>query len=261
MKHIVTVRVYGALNDFLPRRSRHVPRPVALERRAAVKDVIEGLGVPHPEVDLVLVDGVSVPFDHAVQDGERIAVFPRFQAIDIAAVTRVRPAPPDTVRFVLDVHLGRLARRLRLAGLDAVYDAGARDAALAALAGRDGRVLLTRDRGLLKRREVVHGYFVRETAPHRQFVEVLERFAPLPVRPFSRCLACNAEIRAVTKSAVEARLPARTRGAFDEFFACAGCERVYWKGSHWSRLTGLLDAAVREAGDRHAARSMRRGRQ
>jgi uncharacterized protein with PIN domain len=243
----ITVRLYGSLNDFVPRRRRHVAWPVALERRAAVKDVLEGLGVPHPEIDLVLVDGVSVPFDHAVKDGDRIAVFPRFQAIDIALVTRVRPAPADPGRFVLDVHLGRLARHLRLAGLDAVYDPAACDADLAALAGREGRVLLTRDRGLLKRSAVVHGYFVRETAPYRQLVEVLDRFGPLPMRPFSRCLRCNAEVRDVPKSAVDARLPARTRGAFHEFFVCVGCGRVYWKGSHWARLTRLLGAAIREA--------------
>lgn len=243
----VTVRIYGPLNDFVPRERRHLSWRHTFEGRASVKDVIEGLGVPHPEVDLVLVNGASVAFDHAVQDGDRIAVFPRFEAIDIAAVTRVRPAPAPPVRFVLDVHLGKLARHLRLAGLDAVYHRDARDDDLAALAGREGRVLLTRDQGLLKRTVVVHGYFVRATSPYRQFVEVLDRFGPLPLHPFSRCLRCNAEVRDVPKSAVDARLPARTRGAFDEFFVCVDCGRVYWKGSHWTALTRILDAAVREA--------------
>lgn len=246
MKH-VTLRVYGPLNDFVPSERRHVAWPHAFEGRASVKDIIEGLGVPHPEVDLILVNGESVPFEYGVQDTDRIAVFPRFEAIDVTAVTRVRREPPGTIRFVLDVHLGKLARHLRLIGLDAVYRRDARDVELAEIAGREGRILLTRDQGLLKRSVVVHGYFVRETTPYRQLVEVLRRFGPLPLAPLSRCLHCNAELHEVPKSAVEAGLLPRTRRAFDQFHACAGCGRVYWRGSHWTGLARILDAAVREA--------------
>lgn len=256
----VTVRVYGPLNDFVPRERRHVAWSHAFEGRTSVKDLIEGLGVPHPEIDLVLVNGASVPFEHAVQDADRIAVFPRFATIDVAAVSRVRREPAGPVRFVLDVHLGKLARHLRLAGLDAAYRPDLRDEELAAMAGRERRVLLTRDQGLLKRSVVVHGYFVRETAPYRQLVEVLRRFGPLPLAPFSRCLHCNDELREAPASAVDARVPPRIRRAFDEFHACAGCERVYWRGSHWTRLTALLDAAVREAAtghERHSASNVR----
>lgn len=108
----ITVRVYGPLSDFVPPERRHVAWSHAFAGGASVKDVLEGLGVPHPEVDLIVVNGESVGFDHAVQDADRIAVFPRFRTLDVAAVTRVRQAPPDPVRFVLDVHLGKLARRI-----------------------------------------------------------------------------------------------------------------------------------------------------
>lgn len=117
----ITVRLYGPLNDFVPPERRHVAWSHTFAGGASVKDVIEGLGVPHPEVDLIVVNGESVGFEHAVQDADRIGVFPRFQTLDVTAVTRVREVPPDPVRFVLDVHLGKLARHLRLAGLDAVY--------------------------------------------------------------------------------------------------------------------------------------------
>jgi uncharacterized protein len=243
----VAVRIYGPLNDFLPVRRRHVTWTHFVDGHPSVKDVIESLGVPHPEVDLILVNGVSVPFAYAVQRADRIAVFPRFVSVDIEALTRVRPRPLETVRFVADVHLGKLARRLRLAGLDTSYRTDANDAALAELAEREGRILLTRDRDLLKRRSVSHGYFVRETNPHRQFVEVLRRFGPFDVQPFSRCLRCNALLCKVPKSAVERALLPRTRQHHDQFETCSGCGRVYWKGSHWRRLQHAIDAAGAEA--------------
>jgi uncharacterized protein with PIN domain len=243
----VTVRVYGSLNDFVPPQRRHVPWSRALKGGASVKDVLEGVGVPHPEVDLILVNGESVTFQHPVQAGDRIAVFPRFESLDVSTLTRVRRDPPGPIRFVLDTHLGKLARHLRLAGLDSVYRRDARDDELAETAGRERRVLLTRDRGLLKRAIVVHGYFVRETASFRQLVEILARFAPLPLAPFSRCLRCNAALVPVPKPTVEARLEPRTREVFAEFRQCSGCGQVYWKGSHWRELVRILDAAIREA--------------
>ena len=243
----VTIRLYGPLNDFVPPERRHVAWPHVFEGGASAKDVIEGFGVPHPEVDLIVVNGESVPFEYGVQDGDRLAVFPRFAAIDVSAVTRVRQRLPDPIRFVLDTHLGKLARHLRLAGLDVAYRRDARDDELVEIACHDRRILLTRDRGLLKRRAVMHGYFVRETTAYRQLVEVLARFSPLPLAPFSRCPQCNAGLRETPKAAVEARLAERTRRAFEQFYECSGCGQVYWKGSHWAELVRILDAAIREA--------------
>jgi uncharacterized protein with PIN domain/sulfur carrier protein ThiS len=242
-----SVRVYGSLNDFLPPGRRHVPSLRVVDRPTTVKDLIEGLGVPHPEIDLILVHGTAVPFDYIVRSGDRIAVFPRFTSVDIGSVTLVRPLPPATMRFVADVHLGKLARRLPLAGLDTAYGANHDDAALADLASREDRVLLTRDQALLKRRTIAYGSFVRTTDPRDQFVEVLRRFGPLDFLPFSRCLQCNGLLREVPKSSIEAlRLP-RTRRDFDRFEECAACGRLYWKGSHWARLTQILDAARLDA--------------
>ena len=242
----VTVRVYGSLNDFLPTERRQLPWVRLVDGHPSAKDLIESLGVPHPEIDLVLANDASVAFDYAIQNGDRIAVFPRFTAFDVATLTRVRPRPLEKVRFVADVHLGKLARHLRLAGLDTVYRDEADDAALANLADREERILLTRDQGLLKRRVVAHGYFIRETDPHRQFVEVLRRFGPLELHPFSRCLRCNDVLREVPKSAIDAALQPRTRHHYDYFEMCSGCGHVYWKGSHWKRLKHAIEAACEE---------------
>jgi uncharacterized protein len=248
MMNQVMVRAYGPLNDFLPPVRRQLAVPVRFSGRVSVKDLIEGLGVPHPEIDLILLNGEPVPFDRVVQDSDRIAVFPPFHHLDIAGVTGVRPRPLATIRFVLDGHLAKLARRLRLLGLDATCPAHADDDELADLADRERRIVLTRDRELLKRRVVAHGYFVRETDAHRQLVEVLQRFVPLAIAPFSRCLQCNAELRAVPKSVVESSLPARVRLHYDLFHTCDVCGRVYWQGSHYKRLSHAVDAAPDEAG-------------
>jgi uncharacterized protein with PIN domain len=243
----VTVRAYGPLNDFVPPHRRQLPWRHSVGGHPSVKDVVESLGIPHPEIDLILVNGASVGFDHVIRNGDRIAVFPRFWTLDIATLTRVRPQPLEVIRFVADVHLGKLARRLRLAGLDTAYCDDADDAALAELADRERRILLTRDQALLKRRLVTYGYFVRETNPHGQFVEILRRFGPLDVQPFSRCLRCNHLLQRVPKSAVDAALQPRTREHYDQFERCSGCGRVYWRGSHWTRLKQAVDAARTEA--------------
>jgi uncharacterized protein with PIN domain/sulfur carrier protein ThiS len=240
----VTVRVYGPLNDFLPAAQRQVPIPAAFNGARSTKDLVESLGVPHPEIELIVVNGESAPFDRQVQDGDRVAVFPRFHVLDVAGVSRVAQEPGVRGAFVLDGHLGTLARRLRLLGLDVLYSAEATDDDLAALAARDERILLTRDRALFMRRIVSCGYFVRATDPDRQLIDVLQQFGPLPLHPFTRCLRCNGKLGDVPKSAVEARLPARTRVHYDRFQECSGCGRVYWQGAHWTRLVQSVERAL-----------------
>ncbi len=240
-----TLRFYAELNDFLPPRERfadvHHEAPVS----ASAKDIIEAHGVPHTEVDLVLANGESVDFGYQVADGDRLAVYPVFEAFDIAPLTRVRPEPLRDTRFVLDVHLGRLARYLRLAGLDTRYSNDATDTELATASARERRILLTRDQGLLKRTAVTHGHYVRETAPARQFAEVVRRFdLRRQVRPFTRCTCCNAGLEAVEKADVLPDVPERSRLHYDTFLRCTGCRRVYWRGSHAVKLEQALARAL-----------------
>jgi uncharacterized protein with PIN domain len=202
------------------------------------------MGVPHTEVDLVLVNGRSVDFGHRLSDGDRVSVYPMFEAFDISPVSRVRALPLRDTRFVADVHLGRLARYLRLLGFDTAYRNVATDAELVECAGREHRILLTRDRGLLKRSAVDHGYLVRHTDPRQQLDEVIERFdLRASLRPFARCPVCNGVVEPVTKEEVLERLPERTAACYQEFWRCTQCGRLYWKGGHYPSLRRLVGFA------------------
>lgn len=233
----VTIRFYAELNDFLPRGRRQVAFAMPLERQASVKDLVESLGVPHTEVDLILVNGESVDFSYRVRDGDFISVYPVFEALDVGPLVRLRPRPLREPRFVLDAHLGKLALYLRMLGFDTLYRNDYADEELARVSSEEHRILLTRDLGLLKRSIVTHGYHVREDDPERQVVEVVRRFDLAGLaQPFGRCLRCNGELEAVEKAAVEHRLEPKTRLYYDEFRACRSCGRLYWKGSHHDHM-------------------------
>ncbi|HZZ86145.1 MAG TPA: Mut7-C RNAse domain-containing protein [Anaeromyxobacteraceae bacterium] len=240
-------RFYAELNDFLPRERRFVELEHTFLGRPSVKDVIESLGIPHTEVDLVLADGESVDFSWRLHDGARVSVYPMFEAIDVAPLARVRPAPLREVRFVLDGHLGRLARHLRMLGFDARWRIDASDDELARVSADEHRVLLTRDRGLLKRRIVTHGYWVRATDPRAQLAEVVRRLdLSRLIAPFQRCLRCNEPLAEVAKEEVEAELPPAVRLRHTSFRRCPACRRVYWAGSHHSRMTQLVSELLAE---------------
>jgi uncharacterized protein with PIN domain/sulfur carrier protein ThiS len=245
--HTATIRMYAELNDFLPPARRKRAFPYEFHGHPAVKDAIEALGVPHPAVDLVLVNGTSVGFDHPLDDGDRVAVYPVFETLDITPLVRLRPAPLREPKFILDVHLGALARLLRLMGFDAVYENDLDDPAVVTRSLDEHRIILTRDRGLLKRGAVTHGYWVRRTDPLAQAREVVARFdLARQVRPFTRCLACSGRLRAVEPSAVRGEVPPRVAGAHDRFWRCDCCEKVYWRGSHTRRLRAKLAAVLGE---------------
>lgn len=246
----VTVRLYGALNDFL--RPGHRQSALACEFRGtrSAKDVLEGLGVPHPEIALVLVNGDAVGFAHPVRDGDRVAAYPVFGHLaPQGSPSLVEPEPAEP-RFVADVHLGRLAAYLRLAGFDTDYASCRTDAEIVEIAEAADRTVLTRDVGLLRHGRVRRGYFVRETRPARQLVEVLRRY-DLAARasPFSRCLACNHRLRPASRPEVEPLLPGRTADLYSRFWRCDRCGRVFWQGSHYARLRTLLEVAFAAADD------------
>ncbi|MCB0165564.1 MAG: Mut7-C ubiquitin/RNAse domain-containing protein, partial [Anaerolineae bacterium] len=189
MSRAATFRFYADLNDFLPAHKRQRPFIHRFDLNASVKDMIESLGVPHTEIELILANGGPIDFSYLVQDGDRIAVYPFFTVLTPDSSHRVRPAPLDPPRFVLDVHLGQLARYLRMLGFDTLYRNNFDDEALARISNTEQRILLTRDRGLLKRSLVVYGYCLRTTRPRQQLLDVLHRFDLFEaVRPFQRCL-------------------------------------------------------------------------
>ena len=235
-------RFYEELNDFLPPEKRKVTFDYPLQRRASVKDIIEALGVPHTEIEVILANGESVDFGYIVADGDRISVYPVFESLDIRPLLKLRESPLRQPRFVLDCHLGRLARYLRQLGFDTLYRNDYEDDRLAAISARDHRILLTRDRDLLKRRIVDHGYCVRSHDPRRQLDEVLARFdLYADIEPFGRCTRCNGEVVAVDKSDILDRLEPKTRSFFDEFWQCSSCGQIYWEGSHFDKMKSLSD--------------------
>lgn len=237
-----TFRFYEELNDFLPpeRRRREFNLPCA--EGATSKHMIEALGVPHTEVELILINGESVGFDRLLRDGDRVAVYPKFEVLDVTPLLRVREQPLRTNRFVADAHLGALARLLRMAGFDTLYDNRYQDREIADIAGRDGRIVLTRDRDLLKWRSITHGCYVRALQPAQQLREIMERLdLARSARPFSLCLVCNAPLREIPKSQVLERLPPSVRDSHERFTTCDVCHRVFWQGSHWRRMQAMLD--------------------
>ena len=237
-------RFYEELNDFLPEERRKRAFPIEIDRARSVKDAIESVGVPHPEVDLIVVDGISVDFAHVLRGGERVAVYPMFERIDITPVLRLRAMPLRDPRFVADGHLGKLARHLRMAGFDTLWSNEWDDDRIIHVAATEKRTILTRDKGMLRRSEVERGYFVRATASEAQLAEVIRALQlETLIAPFTRCRECNAPLEDVSREVVLDQLPPMVRELYERFKRCPGCGRVYWEGTHFARMKAVLERA------------------
>ncbi|MGH8671468.1 MAG: Mut7-C RNAse domain-containing protein [Burkholderiales bacterium] len=236
-------RFYEELNDFLPPRQRQQTFSRACAQNATVKHAIEALGVPHTEVELVLVNGSSVDFSYRVQDGDRVSVYPQFESLDVTPLLKVRDQPLRHTRFIVDAHLGRLAKYLRMLGFDTLYCGVHTDDQIARIAAEERRIVLTRDRELLKHRVITHGCFVRATSPAEQLGEILSKLDLYrAVTPFSRCLRCNATLVRLPEDAARERVPQKSARYYREFWICTECDQVYWQGSHWQRMQRTIDA-------------------
>lgn len=207
-----------------------------------MKDTIEAIGVPHTEVDVILVDGASVGFAHGLQGGERVAVYPVFERFDVAPVIRLRPEPLRVTRFVADVHLGRLARYLRLLGFDTAWERDLADETIIGLAASEQRIILTRDKGILKNGRVTHGYWLRATDPLLQLDEVVHAIdLARRIEPYTRCMECNGRLQTAERSEVAHSVPLQVFLVYRDFRKCRRCHRVYWKGSHFRRLDRIIE--------------------
>lgn len=240
-----TFRFYEELNDFLAPRRRKQAFTVPCAQAATAKHMIEALGVPHTEVELILVNGESVGFDRIIENGDRVAVYPRFEAMDVTPILKVRALPLRDTRFVADAHLGGLAHMLRMLGFDTLYDNHYDDDAIVAASERDARIVLTRDRELLKRRVVTRGCYVHAVKSEAQLREIVERLdLARRARPFTLCLHCNLPLRRVDKTSVLDRLPPKVREYYERFSTCDACGRVYWEGSHWRDMRSMLNKVL-----------------
>lgn len=244
---IAEFRFYEELNDFLPPDRRKTSFRQPFIGTPAVRDVIQAIGVPHTEIDLVLVDGESVDFAHRLHGGERIAVYPVFERLDISPVTRLRPEPLRETRFIADAHLAKLARYLRMLGFDTAYDRDLEDTTIIERSLIEKRIILTRDRELLKQGRVTHGYWLRHHEPRQQLREVLLALdLHRQVQPFTRCMDCNGPIRTVEKAGIAGQIDQPVLQRFSEFRQCRDCGKIYWKGSHHERMAQLINDILQQ---------------
>lgn len=240
-------RFHGELNDFLPRKQRYQPVVYSFEWLASIKDMVEALGVPHCEIEMLAVNGESVDFSYHVRAGDAIDVFPRLPGPDnqtpILNHHRIALRTPylGRPRFVLDIHLGRLSSYLRMMGFDTLWRNDYADEQLAAISNSEQRILLTRDVGLLKRSLVIHGYFVRKINARERLIEIMNRYDLYNlVVLFKHCMKCNGLLRSVSKESIAERIPPGAAAYFHEFHICESCDQIYWKGSHFDKMQALI---------------------
>jgi len=237
-----TFRFYEELNEFLPLERRKVDFRCGFKGRESVKDMIEALGVPHTEVDLILVNGVSVDFGYILQDGDRISVYPVFESLDIQDVTHLREVPLRETRFIADVNIGDIVTYMRALGLDVYCDLALSHREIIRISREEKRTILTQSRKLLKHRDVIRGIFIRPGAMVEQIRGIID-FLSLRgvIAPFSRCLECNSPLVRVTKESIYGRIPPKARALYDDYSYCNGCERIYWQGTHFARIKKVVD--------------------
>ncbi|MDH3327781.1 MAG: Mut7-C ubiquitin/RNAse domain-containing protein [Desulfobulbaceae bacterium] len=222
------------LSNLLRPRWRNInPLVQTVTRRASIKDVIESFGLPHTEIGKIELEGREVDFTFSVADNQFFRILPVPVPWDVTEKSLLRPDPLTKIRFIVDVNVGRLARYLRMVGLDVLYNSDWNDEEITAMIVQAKRIVLTRDFGLLKRKQVEFGRYVRSDKPAEQLNEIITLFGLREkLKPFSRCLDCNSLLETVDKKDVLPRLEPLTRKYYNTFSICAACDKVYWAGSH-----------------------------
>jgi uncharacterized protein with PIN domain len=247
----IRLKFHGDLPFFLGSKTRRETVERALREKTSVKDVIESCGVPHSEVDLILVDGQPLDFYHTLRTDADVDVYP--VGLVPTRFPKNRLQISNSKGFVADCHLGKLARDLRLLGFDVAYDNDANDRQLLAIMREGNRALLTRDRRLLMHAIVQHGYYLRSQNPINQTIEVLRRFDLFSaITPFTRCLRCNAPLEKIGKTEIIEKLKPLTKIYYEEFRRCSGCAQIYWPGSHFSKLQKRITELRAQFSDRVA---------
>ncbi|PLX34115.1 MAG: twitching motility protein PilT [Clostridiales bacterium] len=244
-----SIRFYAELNGFLKGGDCNGEMKYRHCGRRSVKDLIENFGIPHVEVDLILVNGESVGLDRIVEDGDRIGVYPMFERFNVKGLSKLREIPLRATSFAIDVHLGKLAKYLRLMGFDADYVNDRDDDEILRISNAEGRIILTCDRQMLKRCEVVRGMLINSRKPQEQLAEVLERLdIKAAAKPFSRCMQCNGSIEEITDETefdqAFGELPQRVKTWCKELYICRACGKLYWKGSNYQKMVDFVDGVL-----------------
>lgn len=241
MKKKVTFRFYEELNDFLPEEKRKKTFEYEFIDRTSIKDMIESLGVPHTEIDMILVNGNSVDFSYIVGDRDNISVYPVFESLDVADVQHLRGDPLREPKFIADVHLGSLVKYMRMLGFDVLYKNHYSDEEIIKTSLNENRAILTKDRELLKNNKITHGYWVRNDETMQQLKEIIKRFdLKNNIREFLRCLECNYILESIDKDKIINRIPPKVKNRQNEFWYCSNCDRIYWKGTHFDKMNEFM---------------------
>lgn len=240
-------RCYAELNDFLPEDKKHSDFILRLKTPISVDEAIESLGIPFSEVDLILVNSQPVSRNHRLHENDYISLYPAFESLDISSLKDEYHPPLRDTRFILDAHLGKLARYLRMLGFDSLFRNDFEDSEIIDISVREKRIILTRDKLLLKSKRITHGYFVRSTEKHQQLREVVQKFDLYSqFKSFTRCMTCNSELVPRKKQEIKQEVPPDVARCFDEFYYCSSCDKVYWKGSHFKRMEGGIRELIKE---------------
>ena len=237
----ILIRCYAELNDFLPPDRRQKNFPLSLKMPVTVAEALQSIGIPLAEIDLVLVNSEPAPLNRRLMDGDQVSAYPTFESFDISQLKDKLSPPLRHTQFILDAHLGKLAKYLRMLGFDTLYRNDFGDEEIIDMAADENRIILTRDKLLLKSPKVSHGYYVRAIEKHEQLNEVVKKFDLVSqFKTFTRCMTCNSILLPKKKEEIREKIDEDTARVFNEFFFCPDCDKVFWKGSHFERMEKLI---------------------
>jgi len=243
----ISFRCYAELNDFIPESKRYKQFSARLKTPITVDEAIESLGIPFSEIDLILVNSQPVSRNHRLYEKDYVSLYPTFETLDISSLKNENHEPLRETRFILDAHLGKLARYLRMLGFDCLFRNDFEDSDIIDISVKEKRIILTRDKLLLKSKRITHGYFVRSTEKHQQLREVVRKFDLYSqFKSFTRCMTCNSELVPRKKQDIKHEVPPDVARCFDIFYYCPSCRKVYWKGSHFKRMEAGIRELVKE---------------
>jgi len=234
-------RFYEELNDFLPKHRRKTDFEAEFKGKRSIKDMIEALGVPHTEIDLILVNGKSVDFNYILQDEDLVSVYPVFESLNIKDVTLLRKIPLRRNKFIADINLGDIVKYMRVLGFDLYYDPLLSTREIIEISKKENRIILTRSKKLLKFKDVTHGIFIRPGTTTEQIRRIIDYLdIKDDIKSFSRCLRCNTLLKSVLKENILDRIPPKTKEFCDEYVQCQSCDKIYWKGTHFINMKKIV---------------------
>ncbi|MGD8771358.1 MAG: Mut7-C RNAse domain-containing protein, partial [Desulfobacterales bacterium] len=236
-----TFRFYEELNVFLPKHRRKTDFEAPFIGKRSIKDMIEAFGVPHTEIDLILVNGNSVDFNYILRDGDQVSVYPVFESLDITDVTRLRKIPLRRNTFIADINLGNIVKYMRVLGFSCFYNPLLTPREIIEISNAENRIILTRSKNLLKFKEVTHGIFLRPGSTPEQIRQIIDCLdIKDSIKPFSRCLICNTRLKSVSKEKILNKIPPKTKAFCDEYVQCPSCDKIYWKGTHFKNMEKVV---------------------